>query len=107
MQQESCVRIRIWYYVNQSELFEIRRGDGQRHRVADGFMEAIVSAIAIEKRLARIGHLVIVVTKLMMHYGEIFLRNLNAHLESHVLFVVDVPGARMTNYFMISGLAEH
>ena len=42
-----------------------------------------------------------------MDYREVFLVDLDAHLQPHVFFVIDVPRARMTDHFAIRGLGKH
>src|SRR5688572_17525699 len=70
-------------------------------------MKCIVSAVAEQKRLRRISQLVVVMPQFMMHYGEIFFVDLNAHLQSHILLEVDVPGACMADNFTVLWLYKH
>ena len=69
-------------------------------------MESVVGAVAIQKRLTRIGHLIIVVAQLVMDGGEVFLVDFDAHLQADIFFEVDVPGAGVTDDVAVRGLNE-
>ena len=101
IQQESDVRRWLRDFIDQPELFQVRRRDGQCDRIAYRFVKRVVCAFAEEKRPRGVGHLVIVMAELVMHGGEIFLVYLHAHFQPHVFFVVEVPRARVTNDFSI------
>src|SRR6185369_14953054 len=66
IQQKTDIRALVRNLVDQPELLQVRGRNGKRNSVADGFVKTIVGAVAKQKRLARVGHLVIVVAQLVM-----------------------------------------
>ncbi len=90
----------------EPDFAEILRSDRQRNRVADGLVESVVRAVSEDGRLHRVRARVEVVTELVMDGREIFLRLIDAHLESEVVDRVDVPRARMTDHFTVTGFDE-
>ncbi len=67
--------------------------DGKRDRVANSFVEAVVGAIAEERRLLIVGTLIKIVAEFVMNHGEVLVLLLDAHLDAQVLDVVNVPSA--------------
>src|SRR3954463_11359330 len=64
-------------------------------------MKSIVGAITKQERLTCISHLIVVVAQFMMHRREVFFVDLDTHLQAHIFFKVEVPGAGMTDDVMI------
>ncbi len=80
------------FLTGESEGLQIRGRDGKRDRVADGLVKTVVGAATEEERLLVVGALIEVVTKLVMHGGEVVGVDLDAHLHAQVVDGVEVPG---------------
>src|SRR5262249_2965476 len=74
-------------------LHEILRRDRERDRVADGLVEPVVRAVAVDDRLSHVGALIEVVPELVVNRREVFRRLLDARLDAYVGQQVDIPGA--------------
>jgi hypothetical protein len=70
-------------------------------------VKCVVSTVAEQERLLRVGHLVVVVPQLMMYGGEVLFVDLDTHLEPHIFFKVDIPGAGVTDNVAIRRLGDH
>ena len=79
--------------VDETEFPEVRRGDRERDRVADRFVEAVIGAIAEEEWKVFVGAHVFVMALLVMNGGEIIRVDVDAHFYAEVLIGVDIPGA--------------
>ena len=69
-------------------------------------MKAVVRAILKQEWLILVSALVKVVPEFVMDGNEIFIANLNAHFDTNIVFVVDVPGAGVTDNIAICRLGE-
>src|SRR6266404_6810143 len=69
-------------------------------------MKSIVCAALEKRRLPTVSSLIKVVPQLVMNYTEIFFRDLDAHLHTHIIFRIDVPRARMAHYVAVGRLRE-
>ena len=65
-------------------------------------MEAVIRAVAEEEWKLVVGPLIKVVSELVMDRGEVFRFRLDAHLNTQVIHVIDVPGARMAHHLAIA-----
>src|SRR5262249_1696586 len=92
LQQKTNVFRGIRSLVQQTQLHEILWSDRQSDCISDSLVETIVSAVAEQHRLAVVGALIEVVSQFVVDRTEIFCRNVNAHLDSEVIDVIEVPG---------------
>ena len=92
--------------VEQSDAAQVFRRDGQRDRVADRFVEAVIRTVLKEVGLLLIRALVEIVTQLVMHGDEVLTRHLQTRLDAHVVLAVDVPRTRVTDDLSIAWLGE-
>ena len=74
--------------------------------VADGLVEGVDRAVAIEVRLLRVQQPVVVVAELVMHDLEVDRVDLDAHLDAHILGRVPSRRARVADDVAIGGLRE-
>src|SRR6266436_2767365 len=93
-------------HVDQSELLQVLRRHGKRNRVSHRFVKSVVRTVLKERRLRVVRALIKVVSQLVMTHPEIFFRNLNAHLDSQILFRIHVPRARVTDHVPVRRLGE-
>src|SRR5580704_10093137 len=92
--------------VDQADGLQVFRRDGERDGVANGFVEAVVGAATEERRQLVVGALVVIVAKLVVDDAEIFLRNLDAHLDAQVVLLIHVPGAGVADDVPVLRLGE-
>ena len=88
----------------KADLFQVFRCNGQRNGVADRLVKPVVRTILIEIRLRRIGKAVIVVSEFVMDGREIHRIDLDTHLDTDVLFCVEVPRACVANNIAVRRL---
>ena len=69
-------------------------------------MKAIVRAVLEQEWLILIRALIKVVPQFVMDGYKIFRPNLDAHFDTNIVLIVDVPGAGMANHVPIGGLYE-
>ena len=79
---------------------------GERDGVADGLVERFVRAVHEQERLLPVRELVEVVPQLVVHGVEVIRVHLDAHLQAHVVAVVDRPRAGVADDVPIGGLGE-
>ena len=94
LHQQRHVRRGWWNLIAAQKIYlrQIFRRDVQRDEIADGFVEAVIGAVAIEERLLIVGALVEVVAELVVDGLKMFGVDLDALLHAEVFHVVDVPG---------------
>ena len=95
--QQAEIARRIRRLVEQADPHEILRRHRQRDRVADRLVEAVVGAVAEDRRLILVRALIEVVPEPVVNRREILGRLLDAHLDAEVVDVIDVPRARMAH----------
>src|SRR5262249_51418667 len=106
LQQKVDVARRRRLFANQTELFQIRRRDGKRDGVSYSLMEAVVGAILEKRWLLAVRALVKIVTQFVVDRHEVFFVDVQAHLDTQIVFRVDVPGAGVADYFAVGRLGE-
>src|SRR3989442_6982122 len=81
IEEQSDIAGRIGRLIEQSDLHEIFRRDGQRDRVADRFMKTIVRTIAEQERLILVCALIKVVAQFVMNRLEVLAGRVDANLQ--------------------------
>src|SRR6266850_3028155 len=92
--------------VNQSEFLQVIRRHGKRNRVSHRLVKSVVRAVLKERRLRVVSPLVKVMSQFVVNHAKIFFRNLNAHLDSQILFRIHIPRARVTDHVPVRRLGE-
>ena len=69
-------------------------------------MEAVIGAVLKQRRLVLVGTLVEVVSEFVVDRDKILASHLDAHLDSQIVFIVDVPRAGMANDIAIGRLRK-
>lgn len=92
--------------VDQVELLEVLRSDGEGDRVANGLVEPVVGAVAKQKRKIAVGALILVMAFFVMDCHEIVGVDVDAHLDAQVQVGVHIQCARVTFDVAIAGANE-
>src|SRR5580692_13160394 len=69
-------------------------------------METIIRAVLEQEWLVLVGALVHVVPKLVMNGDEVDIANLDAHLDSQIVEVIDIPRAGVADHIAITRLGQ-
>src|SRR5207247_7670444 len=86
-EQQADVFGRIGRLLEKSDFNQVLRRHRQRDGVADSLMEAVVGAVAKQKRLLVVSALIEIVAELVVNRGEVFARDVYAHLDAQILDV--------------------
>src|SRR5438309_12059081 len=92
--------------VEQADLLQILRRDGQRDGVADGLVKSVICAIHEQIWLVLICTLIKVVPKFVVNGDKIDIAHLDTHLDAKVALVVDVPGTGVADYVAVRRLNQ-
>ena len=104
--QQAEVSGRVRRLLEQADLLQVRRRDGQRQRVAHGLVETVVGAVAIQVAVVLVGPVVVVVAEFMVNGLEVLGVHVDAHLDAQVVLLVDVPGRGVTDHVAVGRLDE-
>src|SRR5690349_8446773 len=92
--------------VKEFQPHQIFRRHGQRDRVTNGLVEAVICTVPEKIWLLSVSELVEIVSKLMVNRTEVFRSDIDAHLQPNVFLCVDIPCARVANHLAILWLHE-
>src|SRR5262249_32002798 len=91
---------------DEAELLEIFGCDGECDGVSNRFVKTVIGAVLEERRLRAVSALIEIVAELVMYGDEVFFCHVQARLDAHVVFGVDVPGTSVADHLAVGGLGK-